>query len=182
MSLSPSPELSDLHAALNGWTLPRWRQLPKVDLYMDQVLLLMEKYLRSATGERVVTSAMINNYVKMGALPPPERKKYNKRHLSRLIVICSLKNVLPIASVSGLIELELQQKSEVEFYDSFCDAFEEACRDAAARIPLKDKGGLLLKSALRCQAEQFFCTLALQQLASPAKTEKAGPTAEKQAP
>lgn len=75
MSLSPSPELSDLHAALNGWTLPRWRQLPEVDLYMDQVLLLMEKYLRSATGERVVTSAMINNYVKMGALPPPERKK-----------------------------------------------------------------------------------------------------------
>ena len=97
-------------------------------------------------------------------------------------MICSLKNVLPIASVSGLIKLELQQKSEVEFYDSFCDAFEEACRDAAARIPLKDKGGLLLKSALRCQAEQFFCTLALQQLASPAKTEKAGPTAEKQAP
>lgn len=69
MSLSPSPELSDLHATLNGWTLPRWRQLPEVDLYMDQVLLLMEKYLRSATGEQVVTSAMINNYVKMGALP-----------------------------------------------------------------------------------------------------------------
>lgn len=42
MSLSPSPELSDLHATLNGWTLPRWRQLPEVDLYMDQVLLLME--------------------------------------------------------------------------------------------------------------------------------------------
>ena len=45
----------------------RWAQLPRIALYMDQVLLVLNQGLAplSASGEPVVTGTMINNYVKM---------------------------------------------------------------------------------------------------------------------
>ena len=47
--------------------LPRWEELPDFDLYMDQVISLIERYLNILDDgkERIITSAMINNYVKL---------------------------------------------------------------------------------------------------------------------
>jgi len=43
--------------------LPRWSDLPEIDLYMDQVIALMEKYI--PYNEKILTPSMINNYVKL---------------------------------------------------------------------------------------------------------------------
>ena len=53
--------------------MPRWEELPEIDLYMDQVIAKAEKYLRpiTAEGDNLLTQAMINNYVKNGIVPPP---------------------------------------------------------------------------------------------------------------
>ena len=46
--------------------LPYWDELPEIDLYMDQVIVLMEKYLsfhKTDDDTKVITNSMINNYV-----------------------------------------------------------------------------------------------------------------------
>ena len=165
MSLSPSPELSDLHAALNGWTLPRWRQLPEVDLYMDQVLLLMEKYLRSATGERVVTSAMINNYVKAKLVAAPVNKKYPRGSVAMVIVICLLKNCYSTEEIGKLIQLGLDADEPQIMYDRFCDSLENALRDVfSGEIHRKDESlpGREKKYLMENFALTFACKLYVQ--------------------
>ena len=62
--------------------LPYWDELPEIDLYMDQVIVLMEKYLSWYIGydseNKIITPSMINNYVKLGIIPAPIKKKYSK--------------------------------------------------------------------------------------------------------
>ena len=62
--------------------LPLWSDLPKLELYMDQVVMLLNEYLAYIyelnSDEKSVTSSMINNYVKMKIIPAPNKKKYSK--------------------------------------------------------------------------------------------------------
>ena len=63
--------------------LPRWNELPEIDLYLDQVVNYLEKYLgilSSNDDDKIITKTMINNYVKQGIMPAPEKKKYGKTH------------------------------------------------------------------------------------------------------
>ena len=79
--------------------IPLWNELPELDLYMDQIIVLMEKYLGSSQEDKLITPSMINNYVKLGIIPRPTKKKYSKTHIAYLIIICSLKQVMPIADI-----------------------------------------------------------------------------------
>ena len=70
--------------------LPRWNELPEIDLYLDQVVNYLEKYLgilSSNDDDKIITKTMINNYVKQGIMPAPEKKKYGKTHIAYLMVI-----------------------------------------------------------------------------------------------
>lgn len=73
--------------------------IPKIDLYMDQVTTFMDQaltpYKRSSDG-KVLTKTMINNYTKAKVLPPPVKKKYGRMHIMLLIMIFHLKTVLSI--------------------------------------------------------------------------------------
>ena len=66
-------ELMAWSETLFTFHLPRWEELPAFDLYMDQVITLLETYLRPLLGdvreETILTSAMINNYVKLKLIP-----------------------------------------------------------------------------------------------------------------
>ena len=88
--------------------LPYWDELPEIDLYMDQVIALMDKYLsfhKTDDNTTIVTHSMINNYVKLGMMPAPIKKKYSREHIAYLIIICSLKQALPISDIKDLIEI-----------------------------------------------------------------------------
>ena len=45
----------------------------------------------------------VQNWVKRGFLPPPERKRYNLEQLCRILNINTLKNVLPMEQICGLM-------------------------------------------------------------------------------
>ena len=68
-------------------TLPKWEELPDIELYMDQVIALTNRYLGNRTKEKMLTSSMVNNYVKMKVMRAPVKKKYTRVHLIYLIVI-----------------------------------------------------------------------------------------------
>lgn len=76
---------------------PRWEELPKLLLYMDQVILVLEETLSLFVEEKenVVTSTMINNYVKQKVILPPVQKKYGREQLAQLMVVCLLKRCFP---------------------------------------------------------------------------------------
>lgn len=83
---------------------PAWEELPGIPLYMDQVILYLGESLElfQREGSSLLTSSMINNYVKTGLIPHPDKKKYTKEHLAGLMAVCMLKQVLPIQDIKTL--------------------------------------------------------------------------------
>ena len=106
--------------------IPRWEELPNIDLYMDQVVSLIEETLinlitiKEDQKDKFITKTMINNYVKHGILTSPVNKKYNKTHIARLIVICILKQVYSISDINSLITLALETSGIEISYNKFC--------------------------------------------------------------
>ena len=94
--------------------LPYWDELPEIDLYMDQVIALMDKYLsfhKTDEETKIITNSMVNNYVKLGIMPAPVKKKYSREHIAYLIIICTLKQALPISDIKDLIEIRVKRTS-----------------------------------------------------------------------
>ena len=94
-------ELKRFAQNLLSYHLPRWEELPDFDIYMDQIIALIERYLNILDDgkERIITNSMINNYVKLKLIPKPNKKKYNKEHIAYLIAITLLKQILTISEV-----------------------------------------------------------------------------------
>ena len=77
-------------------------EIPKIDLYMDQVIQLFEnKYNESKRNEeeKVLTKTMINNYAKGKLIFPIQNKKYSKEHLMLISLIYQLKGALSISDI-----------------------------------------------------------------------------------
>ena len=108
-------------------SLPTWNEFPDIGLYMDQVLVLMEKYIGNIIcdygKEKFLTPSMINNYVKLNVLPAPENKKYTRTHLAYLIIICLMKQSLSISSISNIMKIQLTYRSLEEVYAIFCSCY-----------------------------------------------------------
>ena len=165
--------IADICAAFADQRLPRWRELPDLELYMDQVLSIVSRALGAYPGfnGKGLTAAMVNNYVKQGVIPSPVKKKYSRSHLAHLIIVCVLKSSLPIPVIQKLLASELETAPEQVIYDRFCELFEQADTAAAsAANKLLDREELqaaplsaVYLAALRAQAEQ---ALALKMFAS----------------
>lgn len=109
--------------------IPRWEELPNIDLYLDQVVTLLEEYLGkfiNSKEDKIITKTMINNYVKHEVLKSPQNKKYNKDHLARLIVVCILKQVYSINDIRMLIKLALEISDIQISYNRFCMELEDS--------------------------------------------------------
>ncbi len=108
---------------LKAYHLPTWEELPTIDLYMDQVILLLNEYLSIfrmvSPEEKMITPTMINNYVKQKIVPAPVKKKYSKTHLAYLIILCILKQTLPIPMISNIVPPDLTESEIKAVYQSF---------------------------------------------------------------
>ncbi len=105
---------------------PRWNELPEIELYMDQVVNLLDKKLSmlSVDNEKTVTSTMINNYVKQKIITPPEKKKYDRKHVSNLFIILLLKKAFSVSEIASFLEHINKNENTAEAYDSFCEQVE----------------------------------------------------------
>lgn len=134
--------------------LPSWEGLPNIPLYMDQVLLYLSDQLAAfqrEDGPLLLTSSMVNNYVKSGAIPRPEKKKYDRRHLGELIALCLLKQVLPLQDIAGLFSDGPEPR---ELYEIFRDVHHDAMEEVYAQLrQAADEGADPRQEALRLAAE-----------------------------
>ncbi len=109
-------ELETIRALLENDRPEALDTLPDIELYMDQVVSYLP---RQSVGGKVpsITSAMINNYVKDELLPRACGKRYHREHLIYLTAIGLLKNVLTVKDMKLLLDSEIQEGQEAEFYD-----------------------------------------------------------------
>ena len=63
---------------------------------MDQLISYMPRQLIHYGEGESLTSAMVNNYIKDGAMPRAEGKRYSRTHLAYLTALCALKQVLSV--------------------------------------------------------------------------------------
>lgn len=78
--------------------------VPKIDLYMDQVLSLFDEFFPYNDQESEITKTMINNYTKNGIIKPAIKKKYDREHIFMMIVVCMLKRSLSLGEIKTLID------------------------------------------------------------------------------
>ncbi len=113
---------------LRTFHIPKWDELPDFELYMDQVITYIEKHLKVLSSEqnKLITQAMINNYVKLKLMPAPIKKRYAKKHLAFLIAITILKQVITISEIKDGIQYLFILHGEKKAYDFFCEEQERA--------------------------------------------------------
>ncbi|MBD8047298.1 DUF1836 domain-containing protein, partial [Clostridium faecium] len=81
------------------------KEIPSIDLYMDQVITLFENNLSHSKRydeDKLLTKTMINNYTKDKLLIPAKKKKYSKNHIILMILIYNLKQNLSILDIKSL--------------------------------------------------------------------------------
>jgi len=114
--------------------VPRWEEFPQFELYIDQVIAFICEKLavfNHNSEEPLITPAMINNYVKNGVLHPPKKKKYDREHLAKLVVICICKRMLPLSYISESITVMTRMFDIGEGYNILCDEIEYEVKNLA---------------------------------------------------
>lgn len=105
--------------------LPRWEELPVIDLYKEQVLELIDQVL-TPLDIKPVSAAMINNYTKLHWIPAPIKKKYSRKHVSHILVIAMLKDVFELSEINRAIQLEKSLLGMDVAYNLFITEMEQA--------------------------------------------------------
>ncbi len=147
-----------------NYKAPAWDSIPDIELYMDQVLMLLNKYIGVFfTTEDGVTASMLNNYVKQKLVPPPEKKKYDRNRLSLFCIICILKRVLSITQIRLLLDGLLAEMSVEDVYTLFCTLIDKSLHSEP--LPKTDDLTLALAYAVRAFSSVVWAEIYLDGVA-----------------
>ncbi len=164
------------------YTAPDWRDFPDLELYMDQVISVLNKMLAPVCESEVaITSTMINNYVKQKLIPPPQNKKYNRQHLASLFMIFHFKRFMQLSDIARLLERMISERGVEGAYENFRREFSGAMQSLEKESCTPESGyssdPIVHESALAfaqiCAARKvFLATDWRDEPASEEKTEK----------
>lgn len=96
------------------------KDIPDLDLYMDQVIQLFEgklSTLKREENDKVLTKTMINNYAKAKLLMSVKNKKYSKEHLILMSLIYDFKGILSINDIKTILDPIVKKYEGGEEYD-----------------------------------------------------------------
>ena len=153
---------------LDDYRLPLWEDIPDFGLYMEQVVTLLHQYLDylppELKDEQIITAAAINNYVRKRVMPAPVKKKYYRSHIACLIIICSMKQSLSIATLQTVIPADLTEDELRRTYDGFVERHHRSCvyfcsqvraaaagilgHDGESELSTGDTGDLIISAAV----------------------------------
>ena len=109
------------------FSYPKWEELPNIALYLDQVLLYVNQVCAPSysQNEKGLTASMVNKYVKHGYITKPEKKKYQRKQIARLIAITTLKSVFSIQEIAQTLNILHTETNSKELYNAFVDYMNE---------------------------------------------------------
>lgn len=128
--------IEDLLTKLKRLNYIHTKDIPNIDLYMDQVTTFMDQNLASVKrhdDDKVLTKTMINNYAKNDLLPPPVKKKYSRDHLILLAFIYYFKGFLSIGDIQVLLS-PLSEKYFTEGHDRLDKIYDEIVQTEKAQL------------------------------------------------
>lgn len=151
-------ELREWCEKLSSFEVGDWEEWPDIDLYMDQVISYLERYMnvfRIYEDEKIITPSIINNNTKDGVLPKPTRKKYSRTLLSNLLMFCITRQVLSGQELAAMLRelnttedfseihtqfsqtLESELNRTVQTIDDRTDHMQSADRQQLARLAME---------------------------------------------
>lgn len=107
----------DLHA----------KELPAIDLYLDQIISLFDNRYASVKrrhSDKLLTNAMIHNYRKAGLIKPIKGKRYTREHVIQMLAIFAMKNTLTIQDIKAVFDALYRSSSFSS--DSLVACYEKA--------------------------------------------------------
>lgn len=143
---------------------PPWEQLPDLGLYMDQVITFLERHYEGRGGgkQRMITPAMVNNYVKSGLVVRPVGKKYGREQIAQLMMLCALKQAMSLEDLKGVIGHPVEG-SVAALYETF-RGLQQSANEAVAR---EWDALTALECAMKAATYQHLCA----EILSPAENE-----------
>ena len=112
-----------LAASVGAFRMPRYADLPDVGLYLEQTTKYINYTLKPLACVEI-TGSMIRNYVKMGLVANPVKKKYGANQIAHLLCVTLLKQVMPLDYISQLFERQKAIYTDPVAYDYFCTELE----------------------------------------------------------
>lgn len=149
-------------------------EIPKIDLYMDQVIQLFESKFEDGKRneqDKVLTKTMINNYAKGKLLFPIKNKKYSREHLILISLIYQLKGALSITDIKttldGINEKIIKEDFQLDnFYDHYlhlvtknAEEFKESVKEQVHEVgslPYKENLDQVLLIASLAQMSNLY--------------------------
>lgn len=113
------------------------KDIPNIELYMDQVTTFMDSQLASTKrfeDDKILTKTMINNYTKNNLLPPSNKKKYSREHVLLLIFIYYFKSFLSIKDIETLLGPVKDNYFSADGEIDMTAIYEEICNAQKSRI------------------------------------------------
>ena len=157
-------ELEQLKEKLAAERPVSWTEFPDIGLYKDQVVSYMLRQLISFEDSGLITSAMLNNYIKDKLLPRADGKKYSREHLAGLTEICILKQVLSVNHTGLLLHEELDKSDPEIFYTKFRQILDRELVRTSEQIDPDWEAGELSDMALRLAVSSYCEKLACERL------------------
>lgn len=187
------------------------KDIPNIDLYMDQVTTFMDDHLglfKRSEDEKILTKTMINNYSKFEILPPTSKKKYTNDHMILLLFVYYFKNVLSIPDIKALLDpvkdILLKDDSPIDMgdfldrimtvqenhYDSLATQVNhtvEVSKGLFDEFSEEDQEKLSIFTTaylltIQATAQKHMATQLIDQYLNKKETPKTKPAKEKQAP
>lgn len=108
------------------------KDIPNIDLYMDQLITLFESKLshtKRYEEDKLLTKTMINNYTKDKVIMPATKKKYTRDHILLMVLLYQLKSIISIGDIKDTFSL-IKEEEGVDS-DKLRSVFEayQSCRE-----------------------------------------------------
>lgn len=127
--------IEEFEQQLKEYKIPRYEELPDIELYMDQVIVLINKNFKVLSNEETrLTPSMINNYVKFGLIPAPQGKRYSRRHLCYMIALSFLKQILSMSEIKTIEAQMISISNELTAYNLLCSQLESAFQSCCDKV------------------------------------------------
>lgn len=160
-----TPPLTEVEyqQAICEFRLPRYEELPQIELFMGQMLEYITSRLELVlpVGEEQLTAYMVNNYVKQSIVPKPKSKRYQPNHVAYLIVVAIAKQSFSIPQITELIKMQIEVSEVPHAYNLFCSEFEMRlrelfCGEEAPRIGSEHTPRKLLEVVIATVANKIY--------------------------
>lgn len=155
-------ELREWCEKLSAFEVGDWQEWPDIDLYMDQVISYLERYMnvfRIYEDEKIITPSIINNNTKDGVLPKPVKKKYSRTLLSNLLMFCITRQVLSGQELAAMLRELNDTEDFSEIHAQFGETLESELNRTIQTISERTDN---MQSADRQQLARLAMTLSLE--------------------